>query len=104
MARGVTRHNGSRVLATRCWGAARSAGGWAQPEQGPTAHFAPGEEGLKQRLPRQAAASPSHYFFTARTILYLINNSQVQTITFAVMVREPHVPGEGEGAGCNRYC
>lgn len=53
---------------------------------------------------RLQTASPPHYFFTARTILYLINNSQVQTITFAVMVREPHVPGEGEGAGWDRYC
>lgn len=102
--RAVTRHCGSRERAARCRGPARSAGGWAQQEQGPTSHFAPGEVGLKQCLPRQAAASPSHYFFTARTIFYLINNSQVQTITFAVMVREPHVPGEGEGAAGNRYC
>lgn len=77
-----------------------------QQEWGPTAHFAPPKKRVcsSARPGRLQTASPPHYFFTARTILYLINNSQVQTITFAVMVREPHAPGEGEGAGCNRYC
>lgn len=64
-----------------------------QQGRGPAARFAAGGG-----FALQTAPAP-RYFFAARTILSLINNSQVQTITLAVMGWEPHVPGEGEGAG-----
>lgn len=62
---------------------------------GPTACFAVGE-GCAAALP---TASAPHDFFTARTILSLINNSQVQTIMLTALVWEPHAPGKGDEAG-----
>lgn len=77
----------------------------ARQQWSSTAHLTPEKCVCGSAHPaRLQTASSPHYFFTARTILYLINNSQVQTITFTVMVREPHVPGEGEGASRDRYC
>lgn len=61
----------------------------------PTACFEVGK-GCAAALP--TACAP-HYFFTARTILSLINNSQVQTIMLTALVWEPHAPGKGDEAG-----
>lgn len=103
--RGATMHKGSLVWphAAKGWRSQLADGG--HRNRVPPPIFPLEKRACSSACPtRLQTACPPHYFFTARTILYLINNSQVQTITLAVMVQEPHVPGEGEGAGCLCYC